>query len=414
MAIYLDCLGASREVGRSAFILQTDKRIMLDYGVKIFDQSGKPKFPIDSDAPDFALISHAHLDHSGFVPALYRNSNVRWFATPPTRDFCELLWLDSMKIMGQELPYRESHFKKALKYWSPALYGHTMHAGNTRIDLTDAGHIAGAAIATIEYEGRRICYTGDFKMEGTCMHQGAKAVKDVDVLIMESTYASRDHPPREELERSFVEEMKETLQNGGNILLPAFSLGRTQELISLIRKHDRHIPVFVDGMGRELTRIYLRHPAYLRDAKRFRKDVQTVKLVAGPQDKQRATHEPSVIVSSAGMMAGGPALEYLFRLNHKSKVIFSGYCMEGTNGWKLQNEGYVTKDEQDLYSDLPVEYLDFSAHAGRKELLEFIRKANPEKVVLVHGDSSEAFAEELRQDHGYDAVSPVLGQKLEL
>ncbi|HID72920.1 TPA: hypothetical protein EYP38_03175, partial [Candidatus Micrarchaeota archaeon] len=90
MDFYLDCFGASREVGRSAFLLNTDKKIMLDYGIKIFDPSGKPQYPEDDGMPDFAVISHAHLDHSGFVPAFYRRSKIRWYATLPTRDFCEV------------------------------------------------------------------------------------------------------------------------------------------------------------------------------------------------------------------------------------------------------------------------------------------------------------------------------------
>ncbi|MFH1393280.1 MAG: MBL fold metallo-hydrolase [Candidatus Micrarchaeota archaeon] len=414
MAFHLECFGASREVGRSAFLLQTDKRIMLDYGIKIFDPSGQAQYPANDITPDFAVISHAHLDHSGFVPAFYRNSKIRWYATPPTRDFCEVLWKDSMKIMGPDLPYTVGHYKKALKYWAPMLYGRPVHTGETRIKLHDAGHIAGAAIVDIEYKGKRVCYTGDFKMEATQMHEGAKKVKDVDTLIIESTYAQRDHPPRRELEQKFVEEMRETLDSGGNFLLPAFSLGRTQELISLIRKYDRNIPVFVDGMGRELTRLYLKNPQYIRDAKRFRKDVQTVTLVKDLRDRRMATQSPSVIVSSAGMMSGGPVLGYLFNVNQKSKVVFTGYCMQDTNGWLLQNEGHIIKNDQELSVDLPVEYLDFSAHAGRKELIQFIKAANPERVILVHGDSPEIFAQELREGYGIDANAPVLGERIEL
>jgi len=414
MSFHLDCFGASREVGRSAFLLQTDKKIMLDYGIKIFDKSGEAKYPESDIIPDFALITHSHLDHSGFVPAFYRNSKIRWYATPPTRDFCEILWKDSMKIMGPALPYKGSHFKKALKYWSPLLYNKPMYFGDTTVRLHDAGHIAGAAMLNIEYGGKRVVYTGDFKLEETQMHAGADTIKDVDVLIIESTYAQKDHPPRKEIEERFAEEMRETLDNGGNFLMPAFSLGRTQELISLIRKYDRNIPVFVDGMGRELTKLYLRNPSYIKDAKRFRKDVQSVTLVKDMQDRKLATQSPSVIVSSAGMMSGGPVLGYLFNVNSKSKVVFSGYCMEDTNGWRLQNEGYILKDEQELEVDLPIEYLDFSAHAGRKELLQFIRAANPEKVVLVHGDSPDSFAQELREGYGIDAIAPVIGQRIEL
>ncbi|MBI5046682.1 MBL fold metallo-hydrolase, partial [Candidatus Micrarchaeota archaeon] len=366
---FVDCLGASREVGRSAFMLHTDKNIILDYGVKIFDESGVPKYPLpDSLKPDFMILSHAHMDHSGALPSLYKENKIRWYATPPTKDICEVLWQDSMKIMGPELPYNLSHYNKALKYWSPFLYNQTMHTGQTSIRLTDGGHISGSSMVDIEYKNKRFFYTGDFKCEDTYMHKGAKTVKDVDILMMESTYAKKDHPPRQETERRFMEEIETTIEDGGNVLLPSFALGRTQELISIIRSHNREVPVFVDGMGRTLSQIYLKHPQYIRDAQQFRKHAGSVTMVGGPGDRRAATRKPSVIISSAGMMNGGPVLQYLFNLNDRSKIIFTGYCVEGTNGWKLQNHGYITKDEQDLHVDLPIEYMDFSAHAGRSDI----------------------------------------------
>ncbi|MBU1166127.1 MBL fold metallo-hydrolase [Candidatus Micrarchaeota archaeon] len=416
MEMFLDCLGASREVGRSAFMLRTDKRIMLDYGIKIFDESGNAKFPIDMNAnPDFAILSHAHLDHSGCIPALYtQNRALKWYATPPTREICEVLWKDSMKIMGEGLPYRIQHFKKALKHWTPLLYNQRMRMGETDIRLLDAGHISGSAMVDIKYKGKRILYTGDFKEEGTFMHKGANYVDDVDILIIESTYATREHPSRKQLEKHMMDEINQTLDNGGNALLPAFALGRTQELIALIRHYNKNVPVFVDGMGREITKIYLKHHQYIRDAKAFRKAVRSVNIVGSIADKKAATREPSVIISSAGMLNGGPMLNYMTRANNASKMIFTGYCVEGTNGWLLQNKGHIIRDEQELMVDMPFEYMDLSAHAGRTGLLQFIEKANPEKVILVHGDKPEDFAKDLKEGRGYDAIAPLPGERVTL
>lgn len=409
---FVECLGASREVGRSAFMLHTDKNIILDYGIKIFDESGQPKFPLETLLkPDFAVLSHAHLDHSGCIPSLYKENKIRWYATPPTKDICEILWQDSMKIMGDDLHYNVSHFKKALKYWSPLLYGQTIQSGETRIRLLDAGHIAGSAMIELEYREKTLLYTGDFKCEDTFMHKGAKYIDGVDILMIESTYAKREHPNRKKLEKKFMNEVYETLEDGGNVLLPSFALGRTQELIALIRHYDREMPVFVDGMGREITKIYLKYPKYIRDADSFKKQARSVTMVGSIGDKKIATRKPSVIISSAGMMNGGPVINYLFNLNSRSKVIFTGYCVEGTNGWKLQNKGYITKNEEDLQVDLPVEYLDFSAHAGRSDILNFIKKANPEKILLVHGDKPEEFAQELKEE-GHDALAPLPGERV--
>ncbi|MBU0532930.1 MBL fold metallo-hydrolase [Candidatus Micrarchaeota archaeon] len=414
MGFFIDCLGASREVGRSAFLVRTDKKIMLDYGIKIFDKSGFPKFPLESVNPDFIVLSHAHLDHSGCLPSFYRNSKVRWYATPPTRDICEILWQDSMKIMGDGLPYRKQHFKKALKYWTPLLYDHPIETGGTTVEFLDAGHISGSAIVNIGYEGKKIVYSGDFKGENTYMHKGAESIEDVDVLIMETTYAQREHPPRKKLEANLMHEVYETLDDGGNALLPAFAVGRTQELISLLRHHDKEIPIFVDGMGRDITKIYMKHPRYIREAQSFRKAVRSVNIVENISDKKKASRTPSVIIAGAGMLNGGAILNYLYHANKNSKLIFTGYCVEDTNGWLLLNKGYIMKDEQELQVDLPVEYFDLSAHAGRSDIMSFIEKANPEKIILVHGDKPEKFAQELKEEHGYDAIAPLIGERIEI
>ena len=137
-------------------------------------------------------------------------------------------------------------------------------------------------------------------------------------------------------------------------------------------------------------------------------------MVSGIPDKKAATRKPSIIISSAGMMNGGPILNYLFHSNAQSKLIFTGYCVEETNGWLLQNKGYIIKDEEELHVDVPWEYLDFSAHGGRADLLNFIKHANPEKIVLVHGDNTQGFANELIENFGYDAVAPKAGEKIEI
>lgn len=415
MDFYVDCLGACREVGRSAFLLHTDKNIMIDYGIKLFDESGDVKFPIPSPAkPDITLISHAHLDHSGCLPMMYSKGRMRWYSTPPTKDICEILWKDSLKIMGENAPYQAHDMKRALRNWDPLLYGKAIQMGESRIKLYDAGHISGAAMVEVEYKGRNFLYTGDFKCEDTFMHKGARYLEGVDVLVMETTYAKREHPPRKETEKRLMEQVHEAVESGGNALLPSFALGRTQELISLIRHYDKDIPVFVDGMGRAITKIYMQYPRYIRNPEQFRKAVRSVNMVESPRERRLVLREPSVVISSAGMLNGGPMLNYLFHANRDSKLLFTGWCVEGTNGWLLQNKGTIMQEDEELNVDLPVDYLDLSAHAGRKDLMEFIKRANPEKIILVHGDMPEDFAAELREEHGYDAMAPLPGERVML
>ena len=411
----LYCFGASNEVGRSAFILKTDKSTLLDYGIKVFGKEGKPEFPLDlNQRIDAAILSHAHLDHSGFIPNLYRFSKARWYATPPSRDLCEILWKDSMKIMGNGLPYRVNHFNKALKYWTPVMYGQNLRMGQTNFRFLDAGHIAGSMMIEAQYERKKVVYTGDFKIEETRLHKGARHIEDVDTVIIDSTYAKKEHPNRKEAERKIADEITETLKRGGTALFPAFSLGRTQELIRIVRAYHKDIDIFVDGMGRAISQIYLKHSNYIRDAKEFRKEVNSTYFVRGPRDKKKAVENPAVIISSAGMMEGGPVLSYLMSIPRESKIIFSGYVVEGTNGWKLQNEGYVTIEGEDMDVDIEVENIDLSAHAGRSDILNFIKWANPNKVIIVHSDCAKDFEKELKEDFGYNAIAPDVGEVIEL
>lgn len=367
---YLRCLGASHEVGRSAFLLSTDNNFLLDFGIKIFDESRKPKYPLNfPEELRAALITHAHLDHSGFVPYLYTFTNVKWYATPPTRDICEIMFKDSMKIMGEELPYSETHFRKAMRNWHPTFYGKELYFGKTKVVYEDAGHILGSSMLDISYNNKRIFYTGDFKVTETRMHKGAEEVKDVDVLIVEGTYGLRDHPPRKEIEEKLISEIEETLEEEGHALLPAFALGRSQELIGALGAHNIDAPIFLDGMSKAITEIYEKYPYYLNNFDDFSESVDSINFVNSSRVRKQATKQPSIIITTAGMMEGGPVLNYLNHVNEKSKVIFTGYNVEGTNGWRLLNHGKILRDGYELDVSLPVEYLDFSVTPDTKILV---------------------------------------------
>lgn len=426
MSVNLHCLGASCEVGRSAFLLQTgNRRVLLDYGVKLFGETGKPSYPmkiedieknVENIRLDAAFISHAHLDHAGFVPNIYTFSKIPWYGTPPTYDIADILWKDSMKIQKKELQWSNSHYKKALKCWHPLMYEHWVSVGETLFEFHDAGHISGAAMIDIKYNKKRILYSGDFKKEKTRLHSGAKPIKEkVDALILESTYANREHPERHNLEKRFADEIRETVGQGGTVLCPAFAVGRSQELIRIIRAHHKDIPIYLDGMSKEVTRVYMKYKKYLNDPEEFIKDVETITFVESIRDRKNANAGGSVIISTAGMMEGGPILNYINYLNRKSKIIFSGYCIEGTNGWLLQNRGQLRVDNNLLEVELPIEYFDFSAHAGRSDLMNLINETNPDKIICVHGDKecSENFATELKE-MGYNAIAPKRGDKITL
>jgi putative mRNA 3-end processing factor len=410
----LYAFGGAGEVGRSAFVLAGSKRVLLDYGIKVFTENKEPSYPLPLSVDlDAALISHAHLDHVGNVPFLFKDRKVRWYATPPTFEIAKVLWADSLKITPN-LPWSLKHQKKAEKYWVPVVY-------NKRVSLSsdfsftfyDAGHILGSAMIEINDRGRKVLYSGDFKIEETRMHRGAVYDEEVDVLIIESTYWNREHPKRSEAEHELMREIQEGLEQGGSVLLPAFAVGRSQELISIIRSYDAKVPLFLDGMAKAVTSIYERYRNYLSHPARFKRFVDSVFFVSGIRDKKRATSSPSVIVSTAGMLEGGPALSYLQHLNPMSKILLTGFCLEGTNGWLLLNKQQIKYEGGVLDVSLPVRYIDFSAHAGRSDLFDLINKTQPEKIVVIHGDNTEAFAQELR-GMGFDAVAPKPGEVVDL
>ena len=414
MDIKLKCLGGGNEVGRSAFVVKAKERILLDYGVKLHTKDRIPEYPL-KESVDYAVISHAHLDHIGALPSLFVGNKVEWYSTPPTYEIGEIMWEDSIKlakINKHRIPFSKYEVNKAYKSWNPLIYGVRQELGNFEIELSDASHIAGSSMVSLYIKDKKILYTGDFKMEKTEMHDGAKYEK-ADVLIIEGTYWDQDHPKREEIEKELIERIRLTIENGGNVLLPSFALGRTQEMIKVIRKYEKEIPVYVDGMGKRITRTYLKYPGFFRDFVGFERAVKSVRFVEKHTQREKALREPSVIISTAGMLEGGPAMYYLTRLNPNSEVIITGYCVEETNGRRLLEKGQVEIDGYELDIDLEVRQLDFSAHAGRGELLKFIEKSCAEKVIIVHSENSEGFVQELKQK-GFDAKSISVGEEISI
>jgi len=409
-------LGGACEVGRSGLLLETsDARLLLDYGIKIH---GATEYPLlFTQRLDAVIPTHAHLDHAGFLPMIFEHQHPPILATAPTEALAGLLIKDSIKVQeirGFRVPYSQKSFRRAMESFVLMNY-EKPHAisQNTTVTFHDAGHIPGAAIVEVEADGKRIVYTGDFKMEETHLHRGAKPVRDVDILIIESTYSNRDHPERKNTEAELCAEVRDTIEDGGTALLPCFAVGRSQEVCQLFFEHDPSLPVYIDGMAKEASELILSYPSFVKDYRALKNALSSAEFVEHPKQRRRALDEPSIIISPAGMLEGGPALGYLLRLNERSRVIFTGYSVEDTNGWLLLNNGMVRVNGTDREIRNPVEYFDLSAHAGRGDLLEFIEAASPEKIFCVHGDHCSEFAEELK-DRGFDATAPKIGEKHEV
>jgi putative mRNA 3-end processing factor len=409
-------LGGASEVGRSAILLDGSKRIMLDHGVKL---DHKTQYPARTEPVDACVLSHAHLDHSGNVPFLYRGAFPVTYGTEPTRELSTLLIEDSLKIGRKEhLPPRFSKhdLNNMLTHYAPYEYGSEIDLGEYTVTLHDAGHISGSAITELRSgkSGKTIVYTGDFKLEPQLLHEGAEIVRS-DVLITETTYAGREHPDRGELIGRFVDEVKQTLDAGGIALVPSFAVGRAQELLAILHRAGLSDFVFMDGMARKATEIVMRYGSFIRNSGLLRDALDRITVVGSGEHRHDAVSGPSIILTTAGMLNGGPVLNYLTQLNPLSKIFLTGYQVEGTNGRKLMEGKPISLDGRKERIRTPWVYYDFSAHSGSRDLNEYIRKSNPEVVVCVHGEklSAEAFAEQLKAD-GFKTHVPRLGESLRL
>lgn len=197
--------------------------------------------------------------------------------------------------------------------------------------------------------------------------------------------------------------MRETLERGGHAIIASFAVGRTQELISIIRRRLKDVPVYVDGMGRAITKIYLKYPGFVRNYSSFARDVKSVHMIQHARERKKALKEPSIIITTAGMLDGGPVLWYIMNAKPESKIILTGYQAEGTNGRRLLEKKEIVVDGYPLSVDMDVVHVDLSAHAGKSEVIEYMKAANPEVVYLVHMEEEgyEPFKRYVEEELGF-------------
>jgi putative mRNA 3-end processing factor len=431
----LQCLGASKEVGRSAFLLKGKDNILFDYGLKlnptIKDVEGIPssntEYPLPiEDYLDGIILSHAHLDHSGAIPSLYKTGNSPLFLTKATLDLSDLLWKDTIKIakfektdpIFDEEDIAQAHnsafyvdFRKPIKITQ-----------NSVLTFYDAGHILGSAISVLEIEGKKIMYTGDFRSSKSALFNGYdKDLPKVDILITETTYGQEDHENREKLEKEFIEKIKETIQNNGSVIIPAFAIERSQELISILYKYkiNKIAPIFLDGMSTKATKIFTTYPEYFSNYKDFKKGVRKIEFVKKHKQRKKIVDQQCIIITTAGMLEGGPVFHYIKELGYdpKNRIILTGYQVEGTNGYRLLNTGKLIIDNEEFKPKADVFKTSFSAHADKSEILELIEKVKPKKVICVHGDEDTIFdfKKELEsKNKNIDVIAPNLGDEIDL
>ena len=414
-------LGSGKEVGRSGFLVTSNNtNILLDYGVLL---KREPVFPIHVRPKDISsvVLTHAHLDHSGFIPSLFlSNSNISVLGTNPTFDLSNLLIEDMIKISGYYLPFDYADLHSMMNHSKTLQYRERYPINNMQITLYESGHILGGSSILVESEGKRIFYTGDINTRGSKILRSADLdLPEVDILIIESTYSQTEQTPREESEKNLVEFAYNVVERGGTLFIPAFSVERAQEIASVLKASNFKYRISMDGMALKANEIMLRNPSFLKNPEVFRKIISEIEWVQGWRRRKQLVKEPGIIISPAGMLVGGTAIFYLQEIakNPNNGIALVSYQGKGTPGRLLLEKGLVSYDGKSKKSVAEVNHFEFSGHSSRTELLEILNKikGNPE-VFTVHGDdmSCVKFASEIKEKYGFDAIAPENGQIVEV
>ncbi len=414
-------LGGAGEVGRSAILVNDS--LLLDFGTLT---GTPPQFPLDfsrggshSIDPDAVVVSHGHLDHVGAIPALLagdRRPPIHW--TPPTRDLALTLGRDTLKLHGgtYNCPFTETELKRVTQVSQTHGFREPFEAAGHEITFYNAGHIPGSAHVLVDDGETRLLYTGDYHTDDQRLMSGTTARPDADAVLTESTYSDVTHEPRETVEKRFAESVKTTLWEGGTVVVPAFAIGRTQEMLLICEAHD--IPCYVDGMGVRVTEMLRQYPDFVRDGDaldRAKSHARVVDSHAGRGQRKRIAEQNVAIVTTSGMLSGGPAMTYIpeIRTRPTNKITLTGYQVEGTPGRDLVETGSATIDGRRMPVSAQVEQYDFSAHADREGLLSFLSSYHDTPILVNHGDRCEAFATEL-QEKGFEATAPEQGEAFDL
>jgi putative mRNA 3-end processing factor len=408
-------LGGAREVGRMGIHVKTAKtQVMIDYGVMLDREPGFPMHvpPKDLDA---VILTHSHLDHSGAIPIFYINDKKPLYTNQLNLELTQVLIQDFIHLSSYYLPFEYLELKTMMKNSHHLDFKQPKKVGDMKVSLYNAGHTPGSAQVLINGDGKKILYTGDFNTEDSRLLKGATMnYKDLDAIIIESTYANEDHTSRPELEKDFVDTATEVVELGGTVLIPAFGVGRAQEIASVLTANHFEYPIYFDGMAREASRIILNYKEFLRDPKQFSNTMNTVEWVEGWRDRRRALKNPIVIISPAGMLKGGPSQFYLSKVGKKTNndIFLVSYQIPGTPGRQLMEKGVTTIDGKIKKVKARFKHFDFSSHCGATMLKESLKGLGGKpKVFVVHGaeGNCELLAKWAKTELGLDAVAPRTG-----
>ena len=427
--VRLTFLGGARQVGRSCILLQTpNSKVLLDCGIDVASQ-GSNKFPFfnvpefDISQLDAVIISHAHLDHVGLLPYLYKMGyKGPVYMTTPSRDISALLALDFIGVAYKQASaplFSSTDIKEMVKHSICLNYNEvTDVTPDVRLTFYNSGHVLGGAMVhlNIGNGAHNLLYTGDYKYSKTRLLDPAIAVfPRVETVITESTYGSRNDtlPPRAESEEAFIKAVNKTIERGGKVLIPELGLGRAQESMLVIEDaikagKMKKVPVYIDGMIWDINAIHTAYPDFLSSKLKSEifqdKNPFTSNLfsrVGSPQERKEVVEGgPCIVLATSGMLVGGASVEYFkeFAGNEKNAIIFVCYQGIGSLGRQVQDGIKETRmmvdgREERVEINFEINTLPgFTAHAGRNEIMSFFNnmKPRPKRIIINHGEISKS------------------------
>ncbi|KKR48683.1 MAG: RNA-metabolising metallo-beta-lactamase [Candidatus Magasanikbacteria bacterium GW2011_GWC2_40_17] len=443
--------GAAGEVTGSCYLLETNnKKYLIDCGMfqggEFNEDRNWNAFPFNPAEIEAVILTHAHLDHTGRLPKLIKEGfKGVIYANPATKELTRLVLLDALEIMlynqkknGIPLLYNQDDVEETVKLFKNVDYleKHKL-AEEVFFTFKDAGHILGSCFIVLESEGKKIIFSGDVGNTHVPIVRETANLGEADYLILESTYGNINHEDPER--RIFVlqEAIVETMKRGGTLMIPAFSLERTQEILYEINnllnnKLIPQVPIFLDSpLAADATQVYKRYAKYFDEAARYLIghgddlfNFVGLRITKTPEDSKSINEvgPPKIIIAGSGMMNGGRILHHLVRYlsDPKSRLLIISYQARGTLGRRLLNgEKKVRIYNQDVEVRAEVKAIGaYSAHADQKKLLSWIKEAKkmPGKIFLTHGDSEQAgvLQEKIKQDFNLSVEVPALGASMEI
>ncbi len=466
----LKFLGADHEVtGSCHYLMACDKNILIDCGMEQGnDVYENQELPIPASEVDYVLLTHAHMDHSGLIPLLYsKGFRGKVYTTRPTVDLCEIMLKDSAHIQNFEAEWRNRKAKRSNSTFEEFVPLYTMEDAinvmkqfvgcpydeqidiceGIKIRFIDVGHLLGSASIEVwvsEGEGdgaitRKIVFSGDIGNVGKPIIRQPQYVREADIVVMESTYGNRYHTKCDDQVAQIAGILKQTFERGGNVVIPSFAVGRTQELLYYIRQIkergliDREFDVYLDSpLAIESTAIFEKnvYSCFNDEAvELINKGVNPLKFdglkfsTTGEESKLiNFDQKPKVILSASGMCEAGRIRHHLKHnlWRKECTVLFTGYQALGTTGRAIIDGAKQIKlfgEPIDICAEIK-QLPGASGHADKAGLLKWINafEKKPQKVFVVHGEDSvcDEFTACLRDEYGYDAVAPYTGAEYDL